>query len=63
MAQRKIYWQNGWIVRIDDGETDESLADLYVTPTLPASKVEGAKGYIDHTCWDYKRSFAVEIEC
>jgi hypothetical protein len=30
---------------------------------LPASKVEGAKGYIDHTCWDYKRSFAVEIEC
>jgi hypothetical protein len=63
MAQRKIYWQNGWIVRIDDGETDESIADLYVTPTLPASKVEGAKGYIDHTCWDDKRSFAVEIEC
>jgi hypothetical protein len=63
MAQRKIYWQNGWIVRIDDGETDESLADLYVTPTLPASKVAGVKGYIDHTCWDYKRSFAVEIEC
>jgi len=62
MAQRKIYWQNGWIVRIDNGETDESIADLYVTPTLPASKIEGAKGYIDHTCWDYKRSFAVEIE-
>jgi hypothetical protein len=50
-------------VRIDDGATDESLADLYVTPTLPASKVEGAKGYIDHTSWDYKRSFAVEVEC
>ena len=63
MAQRKIYWQNGWIVRIDDGETDESLADLYVTPTMPASKVAGAKGYIDHTCWDYKRIFAVKIEC
>jgi hypothetical protein len=63
MAQRKIYWQNGWIVRIDDGETDASLADLYVTPTLPASRVDGAKGYIDHTNWDYSRSFAVEVEC
>ncbi|MDR1993615.1 MAG: type IV secretory system conjugative DNA transfer family protein [Nitrososphaerota archaeon] len=63
MAQRKVYWLNGWIVRIDDGATDESLADLYVTPTLPASKTEGAKGYIDHTSWDYKRSFAVEVEC
>ncbi|MCL2476702.1 type IV secretion system DNA-binding domain-containing protein [Candidatus Bathycorpusculum sp.] len=63
MAQRKIYWQNGWIVRIDDGETDASLADLYVTPTLPASRVDGAKGYIDHTNWDYPRSFAVEVEC
>jgi hypothetical protein len=30
---------------------------------LPASKVEGAKGYIDHACWDYKRSFAAEVEC
>jgi len=48
MAQRKIYWQNGWIVHIDNDETDESLADLYVTPTLPASQTEGAKGYIDH---------------
>ena len=63
MAQRKVYWLNGWIVRIDDGETDESLSDLYVTPTMPASKTEGAKGYIDHTSWDYKRSFAVEVEC
>ncbi|MCL2868600.1 MAG: hypothetical protein FWF27_04045, partial [Candidatus Bathyarchaeota archaeon] len=63
MTQRKIYWQNGWIVRIDDGETDESLADLYVTPTLPAARVDGAKGYIDHTQWDYPRSFAVEVEC
>ena len=63
MAQRRVYWQNGWIVRIDDGETDESLADLYVTPTLPASRTEGAKGYIDHTSWDYARSFAVEVEC
>jgi len=63
MAQRKVYWQNGWIVRIDDGETDESLADLYVTPTLPAARVEGAKGYIDPTQWDYPRSFAVEVEC
>ncbi|MDR0373232.1 MAG: hypothetical protein LBI79_06725, partial [Nitrososphaerota archaeon] len=61
--QRKVYWLNGWIVRVDDGETDESLADLYVTPTLPASKVEGAKGFIDQTLWDYTRSFAVEVEC
>jgi KaiC/GvpD/RAD55 family RecA-like ATPase len=60
---RKMYWLNGWIVRVDDGETDESLADLYVTPTLPASRVEGAKGFIDHIQWDYHRSFAVEIEC
>ncbi|MDR1993192.1 MAG: type IV secretory system conjugative DNA transfer family protein, partial [Nitrososphaerota archaeon] len=63
MAQRKIYWQNGWIVHIDTGETDESLADLYVTPTLPASRVEGAKGFIDQANWDYPRSFAVEVEC
>ena len=63
MAQRKLYWLNGWIVRIDNGETDESIADLYVTPTLPASKIEGAKGFIDHTKWDYPRSFAVEVEC
>jgi hypothetical protein len=63
MLQRRVYWLNGWIVKIDDGETDESLADLYVTPTLPASRTEGAKGYIDHTQWDYKRSFAVEVEC
>jgi len=62
MEQRRIYWQNGWITQIDTGETDESLADLYVTPTLPASQTEGAKGYIDHTQWDYKRSFAVEVE-
>jgi hypothetical protein len=60
---RRVYWLNGWIVRVDDGETDESLADLYVTPTLPASRTEGAKGFIDHTQWDYPRSFAVEIEC
>jgi len=63
MAQRRVYWLNGWIVRVDDGETDESLADLYVTPTLPASKVAGAKGFIDQTKWDYSRSFAVEVEC
>jgi len=63
MAQRKIYWQNGWVVRVDDGETAEGLADLYVTPTLSASRVDGAKGYIDHTNWDYPRSFAVEVVC
>ncbi|MDR1992181.1 MAG: hypothetical protein LBQ98_01575 [Nitrososphaerota archaeon] len=63
MAQRKIYWLNGWIVRVDNGETDESVADLYVTPILPASRTEGAKGYIDHVHWDYPRSFAVEVEC
>jgi hypothetical protein len=62
MEQRRIYWQNGWITRIDTGETDTSIADLYVTPTMAASQVEGAKGFIDQTNWDYKRSFAVEIE-
>jgi len=62
MEQRRIYWQNGWIVKIDTGETDESIADLYVTPTMAASQVEGAKGFIDQNNWDYKRSFAVEIE-
>jgi hypothetical protein len=61
MAQRKIYWLNGWIVGIDTGETDESIADLYVTPTLPNPHLKG-KGYIDPDCWDYKRSFAVEVE-
>ena len=60
--QRRIYWQNGWIVKVDTGETDASLADLYVTPTMAASQVEGAKGFIDQSSWDYKRSFAVEIE-
>jgi len=48
---------------MDDGETDESIADLYVTPTLPASLTEGAKGYIDHTQWNYPRSFTVDIDC
>ncbi len=62
IAQRKIYWLNGWIVRVDTGETDESIADLYVTPIMSASSVEGAKGYIDPSHWDYKRSFAVEVE-
>ena len=62
IAQRKTYWLNGWITRVDTGETDESVADLYVTPTLPAPDVEGAKGYIDPQHWDYERSFAVEVE-
>jgi hypothetical protein len=61
MVQRKIYWLNGWIVGIDTGETDESIADLYVTPTLPDPNLKG-KGRIDPNYWDYKRSFAVEVE-
>jgi hypothetical protein len=61
-AERRIYWLNGWIVRLDTGETDESIADLYVTPTSPSTSVEGAKGYIDPNHWDYTRSFAVEVE-
>jgi hypothetical protein len=62
VAQRKAYWLNGWITRVDTGETDESVADLYVTPTLSAPDTEGAKGYIDPKRWNYERSFAVEVE-
>ena len=62
VSQRQVYWLMGWITRIDTGETDESVADLYVTPTMSASDVEGAKGYIDPQRWDYERSFAVEVE-
>ncbi|MCL2135872.1 MAG: type IV secretory system conjugative DNA transfer family protein [Candidatus Bathyarchaeota archaeon] len=63
MELRKTYWLNGWIVRVDSGETVASVADLYVTPTLPASPTTGTQGYIDHNNWDYEHSFAVEIEC
>ncbi|MDR2202890.1 MAG: type IV secretory system conjugative DNA transfer family protein [Nitrososphaerota archaeon] len=64
MAQCKLYWLNGWITRVDTGETDESLADLYVTPTQPAASNEEVerKGYINQTNWNYPQSFAVEIE-
>jgi hypothetical protein len=62
MAQRKIYWLNGWIVRMDTGETDASIADLYVTPLVSVSRFGGAKGCIDPNRWDYLRSFAVEVE-
>jgi hypothetical protein len=58
MAQRRIYWLNGWIVRIDTGETPESVADIYVTPLLGG----GEGGEIVGDCWDYKHSFAVEVE-
>jgi hypothetical protein len=67
MAQCKLYWQNGWITQIDTGETEKSLADIYVTPpTQPAAPTtEEAKN--DYTnnhpdSWDYLQSFAVEIE-
>jgi hypothetical protein len=64
MAQCKLYWQNGWITQIDTGETEKSLADIYVTPTKFATSAEDAKeGYINtRTSWDYLQSFAVEIE-
>jgi len=66
MAQCKLYWQNGWITQIDTGETEKSIADIYVTPTTkPTIETEETKK--DHiindlTSWDYLQSFAVEIE-
>jgi len=64
MAQCKLYWQNGWITQIDTGETEKSVADIYVTPTMrPIHSAEETKGYvIDHNSWNYLQSFAVEIE-
>jgi len=64
MAQCKLYWQNGWITQIDTGETEKSLADIYVTPTKSATSAEEAKdGYLNHhASWSYLQSFAVEIE-
>ena len=60
-AQRKKYWQKGWIVAIDTGETNASTADLYITPTLPTTNTQ-AKGHIDPNNWNYKHSFAIEVE-
>lgn len=62
VAMRREYWRSGYVVQVDTGETDESVADLYATPLMPAQDVEGAKGYIDPDRWDYERSFAVEVE-
>ncbi|MDR1992848.1 MAG: type IV secretory system conjugative DNA transfer family protein [Nitrososphaerota archaeon] len=63
IAQCKSYWLNGWITQIDTGETEKSLADIYVTPTQPtASTEESKKGYINQTNWSYPQSFAVEVE-
>jgi hypothetical protein len=63
MAQCKLYWLNGWITQVDTGETEKSLADIYVTPTQPATQTEEAKkDYINQTSWNYPQSFAVEIE-
>jgi hypothetical protein len=64
MAQCKLYWQNGWITQIDTGQTEKSIADIYVTPTThPIHSAEETKGYvIDHNSWNYLQSFAVEIE-
>jgi len=63
MAQCKLYWLNGWITQIDTGETEKSLADIYVTPTQPTTQTEEVrKGYINQTKWNYPQSFAVEIE-
>jgi len=61
MAQRKMYWQKGWIASIDTGETNASTADLYITPTLPATNTK-ANGHIDPNNWNYKHSFAIEVE-
>jgi len=63
MAQCKLYWINGWITRVDTGETEKSLADIYVTPTNPVAQPDEArKDYINHANWNYPQSFAVEIE-
>jgi len=67
MAQCKLYWQNGWITQIDTGQTEKSLADIYVTPPtqLAAPTTEETKNNqpINHqSSWDYLQSFAVEIE-
>jgi hypothetical protein len=64
MDQCKLYWSNGWITQVDTGETEKSLADIYVTPTQPAAQNEEAarSGYINPTNWNYPQSFAVEIE-
>ncbi|MCL1976494.1 MAG: type IV secretory system conjugative DNA transfer family protein [Candidatus Bathyarchaeota archaeon] len=63
MAQCKLYWQNGWITQIDTGETEKSIADIYVTPIqLAISAEETKKSYSNLASWDYLQSFAVEIE-
>jgi len=63
MAQCKLYWLNGWITQIDTGETEKSLADIYVTPTQPtAQNAELRKDFIKPISWNYPQSFAVEIE-
>ena len=63
MAQCKLYWLNGWITQVDTGESEKSLADIYVTPTQPvAQNEEVRKGYINPTSWNYPQSFAVEVE-
>ncbi|MDR2203857.1 MAG: hypothetical protein LBE76_06130 [Nitrososphaerota archaeon] len=59
MAQCKLYWLKGWITQVDTGETEKSLADIYVTPTQPE---EARKDYINTINWNYPESFAVEIE-
>jgi len=60
--QNKTYWEKGWITRIDTGESCKSIADIYVTPTIPLTNIKGVKGCIDPHRWDYERSFAVEVE-
>jgi len=61
-AMLRRYWSNGWIAEADTGESMESKADIYVTPTAVAQGDEGLKGYIDPYNWDYERSFTVEVE-
>ena len=66
MAQCKSYWQKGWITQIDTGQTEKSIADIYVTPptqhAAPTTE-ETTKNYSNNpTRWDYLQSFAVEIE-
>ncbi|MDR2719892.1 MAG: hypothetical protein LBC03_03705 [Nitrososphaerota archaeon] len=67
MAQCKLCWQNGWITQIDTGETEKSIADIYVTPPtkhVAPTTEETTKDYTNNytDSWDYLQSFAVEIE-
>lgn len=61
-ALRHIIWPNGWIARVDTGETVSSIPDILISLTKMAKGEDGLKGRIDPDEWDYDKSFAVEVE-